>query len=75
MINKNHIKQSSNELKMSEEPLLTGCFVVADLAPEDRAAVHLAVLSHSVRAPGLRLLPAPAPVLKYSLELSEHNNS
>ena len=71
----NHVKQSSNELKMSEEPLLTDWSVVTELAPEDGAAVHPAVLSHSVRAPGLRLLPTPAPVLKYSSEFSEHNNS
>ena len=71
----NHVKQLSNELKMSEETLLTDWSVVTELAPEDRAAVHPAVLSHSVRAPGLRLLPAPAPVLKYSSELSQDNNN
>ena len=75
MLNVTYKTIKLNELKISEEPLLTGCSVVTELAPEDRAAVHLAVLSHSVRAPGLRLLPTPAPVLKYSSELSKHNNS
>ena len=39
---------------------------MADLAPEDRTAVHPAVLSHAVRAALTGLLPALAVVLKYS---------
>ena len=60
---------------MLEETILAGCSVVTELAPEHWAAVHPTVLSHSVPTPGLRLLPTPAPVLKYSSELSQYNNN
>ena len=60
---------------MLEETILAGCSVLTEFAPEDRATVHPTVLTDSVRAPGLRLLPAPAPVLKYSSELSQDNNN
>ena len=60
---------------MLEETILTGCSVLTEFTPEDRAAVHPTVLTHSVSAPAPRLLSALAPVLKYSSELSEHNTS
>ena len=40
--------------------------LLTELAPEDRTAVHPAVLSHAVRAALTGLLPALAVVLKYS---------